>query len=58
MISCDRGGLDAAIIENGKEIPLSEVDQKMKNVEVASEKNIRFTLDVIKNYFNYNTPYV
>lgn len=50
-ISCDRGGLDTVIIENGKEIHLSEFDHSMKNVEVASEKNILFTLEVIRNSF-------
>lgn len=51
-ISCDKGGLEKVIIIDGKEFPLWQFDRRMVNVETASEKNIIFTLNVIKRFFD------
>lgn len=56
FISCGRGMLETQLLKNEKEISLLEFDERMKNIKVASEKNIRFTLSVIKNYLKNSLP--
>lgn len=52
FISCDRGGLEKVIIIDAKEFPLWQFDQQIVNTEIASKKNILFTLEVVKKFLN------
>ena len=54
FIGCERGYLYTRPIISNNECSLLQFDERMQNVEVASEKNIRFTLDVIKNLLKNN----
>jgi len=50
LISSDRGGLNVEVNIGNREINFFEFEPLMKNAEVASEKNIRFALDVVKRF--------
>jgi hypothetical protein len=52
FIGGERGLLDVKVLSENKLVVLSESEPLILNVEVASEKNIRFTLGVINRFFN------
>ncbi|MEO6720795.1 MAG: hypothetical protein ABIN67_10520 [Ferruginibacter sp.] len=54
FIGGDRGYLATKISVHDKTVSLSDFDPLMNEVKVASEKNIRFTLEVIKRYITLN----
>jgi hypothetical protein len=49
-IKCDRGFLDKWIFVDGNKVSLTDFEPLMENAKMGSEKNIRFTLGVIKRY--------
>ena len=50
FISSSRGDLESEISINGKEFSLTQFEPQIKNIGVANEKSIRFTLNVIKKF--------
>ncbi len=49
-IKCDRGFLDKWIFVNGNKVSLIDFEPLMENAKMGSEKNISFTLNVLKRY--------
>jgi len=50
FIKCDRGYLEIDMKHGHKNVALSEIDERMVHVVIASEKNINFSLLVVKKY--------
>lgn len=50
FIGCDRGLLDVKLLVIDKDISLFEFKPLMVNIKVASEKNIQFVLNVLKQF--------
>ncbi len=49
-IKCDRGFLDKWVFVDGNKVSLTDLEPLIENAKMGSEKNIRFTLGVIKRY--------
>jgi len=49
-IKCDRGFFDTLIFVNDNKVSLTDFEPLMENAKMGSEKNIRFTMGVIKRY--------
>ena len=45
-----RGGLDYDLFIDGKQYSLAKYDERMKEVYVCSEKNLKFTLSILKKF--------
>ena len=50
FISSSRGYLEYEITNQEKDLSLLQFEPQMQNIEVASERNIRFTLGVISKF--------
>jgi hypothetical protein len=50
FIHSDRGYLECEMTVNGTKVLLSEFDKNLESLKVASQKNILYTLDVVKDY--------
>lgn len=51
-IESGKGVLEPSITISNTKYALSQFDKNMKEVKVSSKKNILYTLDVIKHFFN------
>lgn len=47
-----KGGLDYEIFVDDKQYPLSNHDERLKEIYVCSEKNLKYTLSVFKQFIN------